>query len=160
MTALVTSTVLTLLVSGVVGTAAQRWRLPGGAIVWAIAAAAALHLVRTDLPPGLIGNPDVLGVPQQCRAAELTAGECPNGSQIGLARISLYKLEFDLVEPVYMMAPPGGDVIASGIIRERQELVERAFEAQGLAVLRIEHQGEWVVIEARKPDTFVIEREA
>ena len=48
---LLLSTALTLLVSGVVGVGAQRLRLPGGSIVWAIAAAAALHLVRTDLPP-------------------------------------------------------------------------------------------------------------
>ena len=53
---------------------------------------------------------------------------------------------------------PGGDVIASGIIRERQALVEQAFEAVGLAVLRVEYQGEWVVIEARQPESFVIER--
>jgi ribosomal protein L11 methyltransferase len=52
----------------------------------------------------------------------------------------------------------GGDVIASGIIRERQALVEQAFEAVGLSVLRVEYQGEWVVIEARKPESFVIER--
>jgi uncharacterized protein len=48
---LLLSVVLTLLVSGVVGGAAGRLRLPGGTIVWAIAAAAALHLLRTDLPP-------------------------------------------------------------------------------------------------------------
>jgi membrane AbrB-like protein len=45
------SVVLTLLVSGAVGLAAERLRLPGGSIVWAIAAAAALHLTREDLTP-------------------------------------------------------------------------------------------------------------
>ena len=68
--------------------------------------------VRTDIPPGLIGNPDVLGVPQQCRAAELTLSECPNGSQIGLVRVNLYKLNRIFTEPIYMMAPPGGEVLA------------------------------------------------
>ncbi|MOA52502.1 Ribosomal protein L11 methyltransferase [compost metagenome] len=70
-----------------------------------------------------------------------------------------------LAEVVAELAPeiarrvrPGGDVIASGIIRERQQLVEKAFEAVGLAVLRVEYQGEWVVIEARQPESFVIER--
>ena len=53
---------------------------------------------------------------------------------------------------------PGGDVVASGIIRERQALVEQAFEAVGLTTLRVEYQGEWVVIEARKPEDFVLER--
>jgi hypothetical protein len=68
--------------------------------------------VRTDVPPGLIGNPNVLGVPQQCRIAELTQGECPNGSQIGLARINMYELNRIFIEPLYMMAPPGGEVLA------------------------------------------------
>lgn len=70
-----------------------------------------------------------------------------------------------LAEVVAEIAPdiaarvrPGGDIIASGIIRERQGLVEQAFEAAGLAVLRVEYQGEWTVIEARQPESFVIER--
>ncbi|HEY9724733.1 MAG TPA: 50S ribosomal protein L11 methyltransferase [Oscillatoriaceae cyanobacterium] len=54
---------------------------------------------------------------------------------------------------------PGGDVLASGIIRERQALVESAFEAVGLSVLRIEYQDDWVLVQARKPDSFVIERD-
>ena len=45
------SVILTLAVSGVVGLAAQRLRLPGGTIVWAIAAAAALHLWQDALVP-------------------------------------------------------------------------------------------------------------
>ena len=47
---------------------------------------------------------------------------------------------------------PGGAVLASGIIRARQAMVEEAFEAAGLVVMRVEHQGEWVLVEARKPD--------
>lgn len=72
----------------------------------------------------------------------------------------LAEIVAELAPEIARRVRPGGDVIASGIIRERQALVEQAFEAQGLAVLRVEHQGEWVVIEARQPDTFVIEREA
>lgn len=68
--------------------------------------------VRTDGPPGLLGDPSVLGLPQQCRTIELALGECPNGSQIGLARVDLYGYHSVFVEPVYMMTPPGGDVIA------------------------------------------------
>jgi len=67
--------------------------------------------VRFDLPPGLIGNPDVLGAPQQCSALELQAEHCPNGSQIGIAEINAYNLAIRR-EPIYMMEPPGGDVIA------------------------------------------------
>lgn len=51
MTSPVVSILVTLLVSGAVGLAAQRFRLPGGSIVWAIAAAAALHLAAGDLAP-------------------------------------------------------------------------------------------------------------
>ena len=65
----------------------------------------------------------------------------------------------ELAQEIADRVRPGGDVIASGIIRERQALVEQAFDAVGLPVLRVEYQGDWVVIEARKPDTFRIERE-
>jgi len=68
--------------------------------------------VRTDVPPGLVGDPGVLGLPQQCRVAELALGECPNGSQIGTVRANLYTLGAVFIEPLYMMVPPGGDVIA------------------------------------------------
>jgi hypothetical protein len=76
--------------------------------------------VRVELPPGLIGDPSVLGVPQQCTAAELSlassldpkAGGCPNGSQVGVAEVFAYELNSALLEPVYMMQPPGGDVVA------------------------------------------------
>src|SRR5262249_48128270 len=46
---------------------------------------------------------------------ELSKGadaECPNGSQVGLTRVTLYGF-FTLTEPVYMMVPPeGSDVVA------------------------------------------------
>ncbi len=76
---------------------------------------AATRNIRFNLPPGLIGDPNVLGVPQQCATQELitfsTGGGCPNGSQIGISRIATYELG-SFVEPVYMMQPPGGDVVA------------------------------------------------
>lgn len=71
--------------------------------------------VRIELPPGLIGDPNVLGVPQQCTVQELvnyqTVG-CPNGSQVGVTKIFAYELSQVFAEPVYMMQPPGGDVVA------------------------------------------------
>jgi hypothetical protein len=74
------------------------------------------HL-RFNTPPGLIGDPNVLGIPQQCTVQELLSwteegGGCPNGSQIGRSTIAAYGLTTKFVEPVYMMAPPGGDVVA------------------------------------------------
>ncbi len=71
--------------------------------------------VRIETPPGLIGDPSVLGVPQQCTAAELANWRidgCPNGSQIGIAEVFGYELGSAVLEPIYMMQPPGGEVVA------------------------------------------------
>jgi len=72
--------------------------------------------IRFELPPGLIGNPNVLGLPQQCTVQELLTSidgdGCPSGSQVGTSTIFGYELNREFVEPVYMMAPPGSDVVA------------------------------------------------
>jgi hypothetical protein len=74
--------------------------------------------VRIELPPGLIGDPNVIGASQQCTVQDLLSfnepgGGCPNGSQVGTTEILAYELTNSLREPVYMMAPPGGgDVVA------------------------------------------------
>jgi hypothetical protein len=78
---------------------------------------AATRDIRFDLPPGLIGDPNVLGVPQQCVVQELLSfqepnGGCPNGSQVGISTIATYGLQRQFPEPVYLMQPPGGDVVA------------------------------------------------
>jgi len=73
--------------------------------------------VRIELPPGLIADPNLMGVPQQCTVAEIASvlqpgGGCPNGSQVGVVDIYGYELNTVFHEPVYMMVPPGGDVVA------------------------------------------------
>jgi len=73
--------------------------------------------IRIETPPGLIGDPNVLGTPQQCTVEELftytvPGGGCPNGSQVGLSTITAYQLKQQFVEPLYMMQPPGGDIVA------------------------------------------------
>ncbi len=73
--------------------------------------------VRIELPPGLIGDPNVLGVPQQCTMQELLSfqepgGGCPNGAQVGVTEIFGYELDSSFLEPIYMMEPPGGDLVA------------------------------------------------
>jgi hypothetical protein len=68
--------------------------------------------VRIELPPGLIGDPNVLGTPQQCKLIELNLEGCPNGSQVGVSQVFAYELNDSLLEPVYMMQPPGGDSVA------------------------------------------------
>jgi hypothetical protein len=79
---------------------------------------AAARDIRIETPPGLIGDPNVFGVPQQCTAQQLSgifteeSGGCPNGSQVGVSTIFAYQLTGKFKEPVYMMTPPGGDVVA------------------------------------------------
>lgn len=71
--------------------------------------------IRFNLPPGLIGDPNVLGTPQQCTTQELVGSfGCPNASQVGISTLAVYQpnANFKLPEPVYMMQPPGGDVVA------------------------------------------------
>jgi hypothetical protein len=70
--------------------------------------------VRIELPPGLIGDPNAFGVPQQCTSQELIdlSDGCPNGSQVGVTKIFAYQLTNTFIEPVYMMQPPGEDVVA------------------------------------------------
>jgi hypothetical protein len=72
--------------------------------------------VRIETPPGFVGDPNVLGVPQQCTVQELVNWQtegCPNGSQIGISTVTLYGLPAKFTEPIYMMAPPeGSDVVA------------------------------------------------
>lgn len=79
---------------------------------------ATLRDIRFELPPGLVGDPNVLGVSQQCTARELFSflepgGGCPNASQVGRSAIFGYELNAIFEEPVYMMVPPGNsDVVA------------------------------------------------
>jgi hypothetical protein len=75
--------------------------------------------VRVELPPGLVGDPNVLGLPQQCTLQGIATSTdypapgagCPNGSQVGISKIVTYDAGV-LCEPLYMMEPPGGDVVA------------------------------------------------
>jgi len=46
---------------------------------------------------------------------------------------------------------PGGRLLASGIFVDREASMRAAFAAAGLRVLRREAEGEWVVLEARRP---------
>jgi hypothetical protein len=78
---------------------------------------AAARDARFILPPGLIGDPNAMGPTQQCSAQQLVSysqpgGGCPNASQIGVSNITAYELSEEYLEPVYMMTPPGGDVVA------------------------------------------------
>lgn len=73
--------------------------------------------IRFDVPPGLIGDPNAIGATQQCSVQQLTSsieegGGCPNASQVGTSNIIAYDLTGEFLEPLYMMQPPGGGVVA------------------------------------------------
>lgn len=65
------------------------------------------------LPPGLIGNPNVVA---QCTAVQfssgLEGGGCPQDSQIGISIIELYGFSNPLHEPVFNMTPPSEGAVA------------------------------------------------
>jgi hypothetical protein len=78
---------------------------------------AATRDIRFDLPPGLVGDPNAIGSTQQCSVEQLVTfkeagGGCPNASQIGVSDVYAYELTAKFHEPVYMMEPPGGNVVA------------------------------------------------
>jgi hypothetical protein len=78
---------------------------------------AATRDIRFEVPPGVIGDPNAIGPTQQCSAQQLInsnepGGGCPNASQIGVSTITAYDMSQEYLEPVYMMQPPGGDVVA------------------------------------------------
>lgn len=123
----------------------------------------ARHVEACDIDPvsvaATIENAELNGVAEHIAVHEGGIETIEGEADILVVNI-LAEVIAEIAPEIAARVRPGGDVVASGIIRERQELVEKAFEAQGLSILRVEYQGEWVVLEARKPDTFVIEREA
>jgi hypothetical protein len=71
--------------------------------------------ISIETPPGMIGDPNVIGPTQQCSVQELVGKvECPNASQIGISTIAVYQPDIfiELREPLYMMEAPGGDAVA------------------------------------------------
>jgi hypothetical protein len=66
--------------------------------------------IEVGLPPGLIGNTNAVA---ECSERELvTESHCPNASQVGITKIYGYTLTGIVTEPIYLMEPPGGDVVA------------------------------------------------
>jgi hypothetical protein len=70
--------------------------------------------LRIETPPGLIGNPQNFPrcTPDQF-GEEPGDNECPQDAQIGVSEIALGgEINKTLIEPVYNMFTPGGDVVA------------------------------------------------
>ena len=67
-----------------------------------------------ELPPGLLANPNA--VPQcsavQFQAALTEEGGCPIDSQVGTVKVRLLEFKDPVLEPVYLLKPPGGDAVA------------------------------------------------
>ncbi len=68
-----------------------------------------LRDLNIDLPAGLSGNPQAV---EHCSPGQLYVGECPNASQVGITKVYGYELTAIISEAVYLMEPPGGDVVA------------------------------------------------
>jgi hypothetical protein len=75
-----------------------------------------LQNLTVKLPPGLTGNPNAV---PQCDPKQLTTpvppfnyGDCPNATQVGVTEVLANGNPNPLVEAVYNMEPPGGDVVA------------------------------------------------
>jgi hypothetical protein len=69
--------------------------------------------VRVALPPGLLGDPTSF---PKCTMTQLVGtaapGHCPQDSQVGVTILNLEDRPAPLLEPVYNMTDPGGDLIA------------------------------------------------
>jgi len=70
--------------------------------------------IEVHLPPGMIGNPQ--GIPR-CTVAQLGNNvfdsECPIDSQVGVTEVTVSEpVAGTYTEPIYNMAPPGGDIVA------------------------------------------------
>jgi hypothetical protein len=70
--------------------------------------------LAVELPPGVIGNPQRI---PRCSLVQLgnlpEESQCPVSSQVGVSEITLGGgIAGTLVEPIYNMEPPGGDVVA------------------------------------------------
>jgi hypothetical protein len=70
--------------------------------------------IFVSLPPGFIGNPQKF---PRCSVAQFgerpSESECPQDAQVGVAELKLGgELNATLIEPVYNMYSPGGEIVA------------------------------------------------
>ena len=70
--------------------------------------------VLVSLPPGLIGNPQLFPRCTTAQFGELpTESHCPQDAQVGVTEVTLAgSINGTLIEPIYNMPSPGGDVVA------------------------------------------------
>jgi len=61
--------------------------------------------VRTELPPGLIGNPDAV---PKCAPYNVTHADCSGASQVGVLTVYTGRKPEGTVSPIYNLVPPNG----------------------------------------------------
>ena len=62
------------------------------------------------------------------------------------------------VDDVYQALQPGGAYIASGIYKNKEEIVEKALIASGFEIADICREDDWVAFVARKTDYGVLDQ--
>jgi hypothetical protein len=69
--------------------------------------------IITDLPPGLLGNPQAV---EACprKAFETVVPDCPPSSQVGVLRVILPLAKSEAFGPLYNLVPPPGDAAQLG----------------------------------------------
>ncbi len=72
-------------------------------------AAGRLGAARIDLPPGLLGNPNLV---PHCSTGQFLALNCPFDSQVGIVNIGLAATESEKTSPIYVLEPPNDDEVA------------------------------------------------
>lgn len=90
-----------------------------------------------------------LGERVAARAGSLPTGEA--AFDVILANL-IASLLIDLAAELHAELRPGGTMLASGIFIDREADVRRAFEATGLVVGSRTAEGEWVALEATRPE--------
>jgi hypothetical protein len=70
--------------------------------------------ISVALPPGVVGNPQAIPPCSVLQLGRTTAeSQCPQDSQVGVSEITLGGANSGtLIEPVYNMQPPGGEIVA------------------------------------------------
>jgi hypothetical protein len=72
-------------------------------------AAGRVNSVRVFLPPGLLGNPNLV---PPCSTGQFLALNCPQDSQVGIANINLSTAEEDKTSPLYVLKPANKEEVA------------------------------------------------
>lgn len=78
-----------------------------------------------------------------------TVGEISGQADVVVANI-IASVLVDIAQPVAQRVKPRGIVLASGIIKDRCEEVEKAFTAAGLVISERMQKGEWVCLVAKR----------